>query len=97
MAMPHHYQSPCIHCGVEMEHVGVGPCPGDTSKAIPIAYATLGTRWDGVEHYRIRYSDGRIEDRHEHVSMRAPYYHFGHSDDITQPPRYDARLRHQAN
>ncbi len=95
MAHPTHFQSPCIHCGIEIEKVDVGPCKGDVSKAIPIAYASLGVRWDGVEHYLIKYSDSSVKDLHRHVSEHAPYYHFGASDSLIQPPRYDLRLRSQ--
>jgi hypothetical protein len=91
--MMHHFRDPCIHCGVAMEDVAVGACPGDPKKAIPLAYASLDVRWDGVEHFRIRFSDGRIEELHRHVTEHAPYWHFGHSDELTQPPRYDAKLR----
>lgn len=93
MPRPTHFKSPCIHCGVEMENVDVGPCKGDASKAIPIAYASLGVRWDGVERYRVRYSDSSVRELYRHVSERAPYYHFGASDSLIQPPRYDPRLR----
>jgi hypothetical protein len=62
-------------------------------KVVPVAWASLGVRWDGVEHYRIRMSDGRIEDLWRHVSEHAPYWHFGHSEDFKQPPPHDASLR----
>lgn len=89
----HHFADPCIHCGTPIDDVEPGPCKGDPSKAKPVAYAALGVRPDGVEHYRIRFSDGRVEDQHRHVSEHAPYYHFGHSMGLVQPPRYDARLK----
>lgn len=95
MARPHHFGDPCIHCGTPLDDVVPGPCKGDTSKAVPIGYALIDARWDGVQHYRIRYSDGRIEDSHQHVSFHAPYFHFGHSDELKQPPRYDEKLKHQ--
>ena len=93
MTTPHHFSDPCIHCGRAMANVAVGPCLGDVSKAVPLAYASLGVRWDGVERYRIRMSDGRIEDLHRHVSEHAPYYHFGHSREMVQPPRFDPKLK----
>lgn len=88
-----HFGDPCIHCGVSHDDMQVGPCQGDPSKAKPIGYVVLENRPDGVQHYRIRFSDGRIEERHAHVSYHAEYYHFGHSDTLIQPPRYDVRLR----
>jgi hypothetical protein len=87
-----HFGDPCIHCNTLHDDVPVGPCQGDPAKAKPIAYASLGVRWDKVEHFRIRFSDGHIEERHAHISEHAPYWHFGHSPDLTQPPRYDATL-----
>jgi len=89
----HHFQDPCRHCGTPLDDVAVGPCPGDPMKAVPLAYASLGVRWDGVEHFRIRFSDGRVEERYSHISFHAPYYHFGHSDELIQPPRFDPKLR----
>lgn len=89
----HHFGDPCIHCGTALDDVAPGPCPGDPKKSIPLAYASLGVRWDGYESYRIRFSDGRIEERVAHISAHAPYWHFGHSDELKQPPRFDARLR----
>jgi hypothetical protein len=95
--MMHHFRDPCIHCGAAQSDVAVGLCPGDPAKAIPIAYAIIETRWDGVEHYRIRFSDGRTEEVHAHVSSHLPYYHFGHSDELIQPPRYDQKLKDRAS
>jgi len=89
----HHFRDPCIHCGTPFEKIEVGPCRGDPKKAIPLAYASLGVRWDGVEHFRIRFSDGRVQELHRHISEHAPYWHFAHSKELTQPPRYDAKLR----
>ena len=89
-----HFGDPCIHCGVAHNDFEPGACKGDPAKAKPIRYCLLGVRWDGIEHYRIGFSDGRIEERHAHVSFHAPYYHFGYSDDLIQPPRYDEKLRY---
>lgn len=92
--MMHHFGDPCIHCGIPQDDVAPGPCDGDPKKAIPIGWASLGVRRDDhVEHYRVRFSDGRIEDIHSHVSYLLPYYHFGHSAELKQPPRYDVKLR----
>jgi hypothetical protein len=76
-----------------MEEMKPGPCEGDPKKAVPVAYASLGVRWDKIERFRIRFSDGRIEERHNHISEHAPYWHFGYSDKLTQPPRFDTKLR----
>lgn len=59
---------------------------------IPIAYRSLGVRWDGIEHFRIKMSDGSILERYNHISEHAPYYHFGWADDFISPPRYDPTL-----
>jgi hypothetical protein len=87
-----HFGDPCIHCGCPHDDVPKGPCKGDPNKAIPIAYRRVGAQYDGTAHYRIRFSDGRIEDRYTHVSFNAPYYHFGNFDELIQPPRYDPYL-----
>ena len=87
----HHFKDPCIHCGTAFEDI-TGPCDGDAAKAVPLAYRVVDRRWDGVEHYRIRFSDGRVEERHAHVSFRLPYFHFGHSEELVQPPRYDPKV-----
>lgn len=88
-----HFKSPCIHCGLLMEDFPIGDCTGDPSKAIPIAYASLGVRHDSVEHFRVRFSDNRVEDRWHHISEIAHYHHFGHSSELRHPPRYDERLK----
>ena len=87
-----HFGDPCIHCGIAFSNHEPGPCKGE-GKSVPIGYAVVKTRWDGVEHYRVRFSDGHIEDRYEHVSSNAPYYHFGYSEALKHPPRYDERLK----
>lgn len=89
----YHYGDPCVHCGVPHDNVSPGLCPGDPSKAMPIAYASCGVRWDGVERFIILWSSGVITERHAHVSERAPYFHFGCSKELIQPPRYDKGLR----
>lgn len=90
--MMHHFGDPCIHCGILHDEVEVGSCDGDAKKAKPIAYKQISVRWDNVAHYRIRFSDGHIEDRWEHISMQAPYFHFGYSNYLIHPPRYDVNL-----
>lgn len=92
-ARPTHFGDPCIHCNTPHDDFEPGPCQGDLSKAVPIAYASLGVRWDGVEGYRVRFSDNHVEELWRHVSYHSPYYHFGHSSDLKQPPRYDPRLK----
>lgn len=89
----HHFGDPCIHCDVPQMDVIPGPCNGDPAKAKPIAYCVMETRPDGVERYRVRMSSGSIMEQYRHVSEHAPYYHFGHSDDLIQPPRYDRALK----
>jgi hypothetical protein len=88
-----HFGDPCIHCGTPHDEIEPGSCHGDFTKAKPTAYASLGVRWDGVEHYRIRFSDGRVEDLWRHISEHAPYWHFGFAKEFQQPPRYDERLK----
>jgi hypothetical protein len=88
-----HYGDPCLHCGTPHDDVQVGECPGNSARAIPIAWASLGVRYDGVEHFRIRMSDGRVVDRHNHISERAPYFHFGHSPQLATPLPHDLTLR----
>lgn len=92
-----HFGDPCIHCGTAMEDVEVGACPGDPSRAKVIGYAGLGVRYDGVEHYRYRLSTNAVCEVHGHVSNHLPYYHFGRSESLIQPPPYDARLKEDAS
>lgn len=87
-----HFGDPCIHCGFAHDDFPAGPCTG-TGKPKPIAYAMVERRWDGVERYRVRFSDSSIEERYAHVSEHLPYWHFGHSEEFTKPPRYDAKLK----
>ena len=68
-----HYGDPCVHCGIAHDDVPPGPCQGDKSKAVPMAWRGLGVRWDNVEHFLIQYSDGHFEDRWEHTSFHLPY------------------------
>lgn len=91
-----HFGDPCIHCGVPQMELEPGACQGDPSKAKVIGYASLGVRPDGVEHYRYRLSTNDVREAHRHVSEHAPYYHFGRSHDLIQPPPYDARLKAKA-
>lgn len=88
-----HFGDPCIHCGIAQMDVPAGNCQGDMIKAKVIGYASLGVRWDGVEHYRYRTSDNALHEEHQHVSFHAPYYHFGRSNDLVNPPPYDERLK----
>jgi len=89
---PHHFGDPCIHCGVSHDAIQPGPCKGDIRKAKPIAYRSLGVRYDGVERYLVRMSTGYVSEIYSHVSYHLPYYHFGHARELIQPPRYDERL-----
>lgn len=88
-----HFGDPCIHCGIPHDEIPIGACTGDASKARPIAYRSLGVRHDGYEHFRIRWSASEVTERFCHISERAPYWHFGHSGELIQPPRYDANLK----
>lgn len=88
-----HFGDPCIHCGTPHDEVEIGPCKGDPAKAIVIGWASLGVRWDGVEHFRFRTSDNRVHELHQHISSHAPYYHFGRRKELTNPPPYDGRLK----
>lgn len=88
----HHFGDPCIHCGIAHDDVPAGPCQGNAAKAIPIAYRSMGVRWDNVERFLIRMSDGSIQERHHHIGEQAPYYHFGYRDALSHPPRYDETL-----
>lgn len=88
-----HFGDPCIHCATPHDEVQPGACPGDPSKAKVIGYASLGVRPDGVERYRYRLSTNEVCEVHSHVSNHAPYYHFGRSEDLINPPPHDARLK----
>lgn len=68
----HHFGDPCIHCGTPHDAVDPGPCRGDPDKAKPIAFRSLGARWDKVEHLLIRMSDGRVEQVWEHIDVPKP-------------------------
>lgn len=81
-----HFRSPCVHCGTLMEDVAPGPCPGDPAKAVPMAWCGLGVRWDKVEHFRIQFSDGRIDERWAHISYAFPWTYL-------KDARHDVRLR----
>lgn len=89
----HHFGDPCVHCGIPHDDVPVGPCQGDSTKAVAIAYKSLGVRWDNIEQFLVRYSDGRVESRHHHISEHAPYYHFRLDVELRSPPRYDEKLK----
>lgn len=91
--MQTHFRDPCIHCSQAMEDVAVGACLGDVSKAIPIAYRSLGVRWDGYEHFLIRWSTNQVTEKWCHASEQAPYRGFNVLGDIQQPPRYDKNLQ----
>jgi hypothetical protein len=79
-----HFGDPCIHCGIPHDDVSRGSCHGDATKAKPIAYRLLGTRWDHVDHFLILMSTGEIVDRWEHCDMQLPYtYLKGVRQDVT--------------
>jgi hypothetical protein len=91
--MQTHFKDPCIHCNTAMEDVASGPCSGDRSKAIAIAYKSLGVRWDGYEHFLVRMSTNEVVDTWRHISEQAPYRGFNMLGDIQDPPRYDPNLQ----
>ena len=93
-SLPTHFGDPCIHCGTPHDEVAPGACPGDESKAVPIAYCGLGVRWDNVEHLRVRMSTGRITDIWEHISISS-WFPATWLKDV----RYDESLRkdHERN
>ena len=82
----YHFRSPCVHCELLMEDVAIGPCRGDPLLAVPMAWVSLGVRWDGVEHFKIQMSNGDMLHRWEHIDMGLAY---GYLMDA----RYDERLR----
>ncbi len=88
----HHFGDPCVHCGIGHDDVPPGPCQGDPSKAVPISYRHMELRWDGVDHYLVEFSDGRVTERYHHYSECAPYWHFGWARELQQPPRWNQRL-----
>lgn len=90
---PTHFGDPCRHCGTPHDEILPGPCQGDPAKAFVIGYASLGVRPDGVECFRYRLSTNEVREVYHHISQHAPYYHFGRSDTLINPPPYDTRLR----
>jgi hypothetical protein len=90
--MQTHFGDPCIHCGLTLDQFQVGACTGDPAKAKPIAYRSLGVRWDGVECFLIRMSTNEVRERWSHVSEWAPSRGFNMLGDLQQKPRYDPRL-----
>lgn len=91
--MQTHFRDPCIHCGLPMEAVEVGACKGDPSKKIAIAYRSLGVRWDGYEHFLVRWSTNEVVERWCHHSEQAAYHGFKAFGDLQQPPRYDPNIK----
>jgi len=101
-----HFGDPCIHCGTPHDDVATGDCKGEVSdragelkNAIPVAWCSLGVRWDNVEHYRILFSDGSVRERWAHIDMRLPFCNFGYEDHFPRPGmiRYDANFRRHRN
>jgi hypothetical protein len=88
-----HFGDPCIRCNTPHDEVEPGPCPGREPILTVTGYCSLGVRWDGVVHYRYRLSDGTVHEVHRHVSEHAPYYHFGRSGALVNPPPYAPELR----
>lgn len=69
-----HFRDPCVHCGIAMMKVPPGPCQGDPTKRVPMAYQTMGVRWDGVERFLIEMSDGSFIEHHSHISNHICYF-----------------------
>lgn len=89
----YHYGDPCVHCGTPHDDVLPGLCLGDPTKAVPIAFRSLGVRWDNVERFFVQMSDGRVEERYYHISEWADYHNF--EGCTTRQPgalRYDETL-----
>jgi len=87
-----HFEDPCVHCGIAHDDVLPGNCTGDPAKAVPMAYRSMGVRWDHIEHFLVKYSDGHVEHIWSHISELAASYHFGRYDELHHPPRYDETL-----
>lgn len=88
----HHFGDPCVHCSIGHDDVPAGPCQGDPTKAVPIAFRSMETRHDGVTRYLIKLSSGQVIEHHSHAGEHAPYTHWGRFDELRQPPRYDPQL-----
>lgn len=88
-----HFGDPCIHCGIAWDEVESGPCHGDPAKVIVTGYWAGGVRSDGVETYHWQTSDGERHSACRHVSEHAPYYHFGKSDTLINPPPYRPEIK----
>lgn len=83
-----HFKDPCVHCLLPHDEVPVGPCLGDRNRAVPMAFCSLGVRWDNVEHFRIRMSDDSLTDYWNHISMGTTQ-EVGYLHGV----RYDAMLK----
>lgn len=81
-----HFRDPCGHCATPHDDVPPGPCQGDPTKAVPMAWRSLGVRWDHVEHFLIKLSNGEFEDRWEHITFDLPYTYL-------RDARYDRALK----
>lgn len=99
-----HFGDPCLHCDTPHDDVAPGDCQGEATerigelkKAIPVAWRSLGIRWDNVEHYRILFSDGSVHERWSHIDMRMPFSNFGYEDYFPHPGmvRYDENLQRE--
>lgn len=44
--MQTHFNDPCIHCNIAHDDMTVGPCKGDPSKAIVLAYCVDRQAWE---------------------------------------------------
>lgn len=88
-----HFGDPCMFCGVGHDDLAPGPCPKNDGKVRVAHYAVVDRRWDGVERYRYRTTDGKVHEVSAHISFKLPYWHFGYCDDFVNPPKWDEGLK----
>lgn len=62
-----HYGDPCIHCNMPHDEVLLGPCTGDRQRAKALDVCFISRRWDNVECWRFRYTDGSIHEEWYHI------------------------------
>ena len=84
----HHYGDPCIHCNTPHDDVSPGACTGDPAKAVPIAWRSMGVRYDGVEKFLIQLSNGEQDFFHAHHTAGV-----GYPGGYLHGVRYDQHLR----
>lgn len=92
----HHYGDPCVHCAIPHDDVPPGPCEGDPSKAVPMAWRSLGVRYDNVEHFLIQMSNGEFTHRWSHINNALPWNYLKNArfDSTLSPVKRSTCLRH---